>query len=239
MNRIQLRQGSPEWIAWRRGGLGGSDIAAILGLSPYEDATRESVFAAKVNGTEREPNFAMRRGSNMEPHARFAYELRRGCSAPPVCVEMAGCDWARVSLDGLCTLGGQSWVLELKAPSWKTHDLALAGIVPEHFEVQIQWQLLVTGLDCCDYASFNPSSRFTPASFGSTFEEWAQQRPEDRERMPAEWLAIVPMDADVERQAWIMEEAARFWFEVAEARASVPAAAPVGSRFGRSEAEFL
>ncbi|HEY1190762.1 MAG TPA: YqaJ viral recombinase family protein, partial [Gemmata sp.] len=214
MNRLNLNQGSPEWLAWRREGLGGSDIAAILGLSPYEDATRQSVFDAKVHGTERDPNFAMRRGTLMEPEARLAYMTRTRCTAPPVCVEMAGCPWARVSLDGLADNGAvipsqrEEWVLELKCPGWATHDLALAGIVAEHFEVQCQWQMLVTGIQRCDFASFNPGKRFTPGN-APDFDTWKQRPPAQRPPMPAEWLAVLPVPPDPDRQAWILAEAGK------------------------------
>ena len=254
MNTVVHTQGSDSWKAWRREGIGGSDVAAILGLSPYEDHTRSSVLREKVTGQEREANFAMHRGTRFEPSARLAYERRQRCTAPPVCVEMAGCPWARVSLDGLCSDGAKidprRWVLELKCPAWETHDLGLAGVVAEHFEVQIQWQLLVTGLERCDFASFNPHERFTPAGWpllgewAERVEKWRARPKADRGKypelldvwldapesrrppMPEEWLAVVAVAADAERQAWIFDEAARFWFEVLEAREAKTAPAP-------------
>lgn len=83
MKIVHLTQGLPEWKTWRLQGLGGSDVAAIVGVSPYQDHTRAVVFAEKVHGIEREANFAMRRGNRLEPHARAAYERFRRCSAPP------------------------------------------------------------------------------------------------------------------------------------------------------------
>lgn len=220
MKLVPLNQGSPAWLAWRKNGLGGSDIAAVMGLSPYPDATRESVFADKVRGALREANFAMRRGTRLEPHARAAYECRTRCSAPPACMEMDDCPWARVSLDGLCsdTRWSRRWALELKCPAWFVHAAALEGIVPDHFLVQIQWQLLVCGLEACDYASFNPGRRFTPAGFPVTGDEWMDAHPAKRPAMPPEWLAVVPVAADPDRQAEILAEAAAFWFTVEDAR---------------------
>ena len=228
MKRVTHTQGSADWLTWRRGGLGGSDIAAILGLSPYPDGTRENVFREKVHGWEKPQNGAMYRGTVLEPHARAAYMRHARCQARPVCVEMDGCPWARVSLDGLCDNGAViaserlEWILELKAPGWETHDLALAGCVAEHFEVQCQWQMLVCGLSRCDFASFNPSARFTPAG-AMQWDEWRKLPAISRPQMPPEWLAVMPVPPSVERQAWIMEEASQFWFEVCEARASVAA----------------
>jgi putative phage-type endonuclease len=213
------------WKAWRRDGIGGSDVSAILGLSPYVDPphNRETVFAEKAHGIEREANFAMNRGTRLEPVARLAYTKRHRCTALPTCVEMDGCPWARVSLDGLCTDGAAInrlwWILELKCPNWMTHDLALSGIVAEHFMVQCQWQLLVCGLDRLDFASFNPGQRFTPST-AMTFERWLTMPESLRPPMPPEWLAEVAVQADPDQQAWILQEAGKFWFEVLEARAA-------------------
>jgi putative phage-type endonuclease len=225
MKTVVHNQGSPQWKAWRRDGIGGSDVSAILGLSPYTDPphTRETVLAEKVHGIEREANFAMTRGSRLEPAARRAYELRHRCTAPPVCVEMDGCPWARVSLDGLCSdhavINPLPWILELKCLNWMAHDLALGGCVAEHFMVQCQWQLLVCGLGRLDFASFNPGQRFTPAGY-MAFERWMTMPESLRPAASPEWLAEVEVRADAEQQAWVLEEAGRFWFEVLEARAT-------------------
>ncbi len=192
MNKVTHTQGSDAWKAWRRQGIGGSDISAIVGLSPYTDHDRASVLREKVTGVERVQNGAMYRGTVLEPHARLAYQQRQLCMAPPACVEMDGCPWARVSLDGLCSNGAAlstervEWALELKCPDWKTHDAALhAEYVPDHFRAQIQWQLLVTGLERCDFASFNPSEDFTP-------EDWPLL-PRFRDRV-AGWKARPKLD---------------------------------------------
>lgn len=36
LEKIKLKHNSPEWLAFRRTGLGGSDAAAIVGLSPFK-----------------------------------------------------------------------------------------------------------------------------------------------------------------------------------------------------------
>src|ERR1700676_1944306 len=102
MKLIRLTQGSAPWLAWRQDGIGGSDAAAILGVSPYEDATRANLLREKVTRTEREANYPMRRGTRLEPVARALYQRVALCVAEPVCVEHSQADWMRVSLDGLC-----------------------------------------------------------------------------------------------------------------------------------------
>lgn len=36
LEKLRITHGSPEWIAFRKTGIGGSDAAAILGLSPFK-----------------------------------------------------------------------------------------------------------------------------------------------------------------------------------------------------------
>lgn len=196
MRLVRLEQGTPAWKAWRYGGIGGSDAAAILGLSPY--STREELLVEKATRLERESTFAMRRGNRLEPVARSLYCRNERCRAEPVCVEHDDATWMRVSLDGLCEAPERDrWVIEIKCPSWQAHDIALAGLVPVHYQPQCQWQLLVTGLDRLDYVSFNDGVRF-----------------DLRDR-----LAVVPVAPDAEMQGRLLEECERFWQEVLTARA--------------------
>jgi len=188
------------------------------------------VLREKIGAWERPVNGAMYRGTVLEPHARHLYTLRTRFPAPPCCVEMLGCPWARVSLDGLCTNGAVlpgerlDWLLELKCPSWEVHSAALAGVVPDYYAAQVQWQLLVCGLSRADFATFNPSKRFTPAG-AVAWEEWRALPERSRPEAPADWLAVVPVAADPDQQAWLYTEAARFWFEVLEAREALAAEA--------------
>lgn len=204
MKLVPLQQGSDAWRQWRQGGVGGSDLVAVLDLPvPWDDPpTRARLLHEKVTGAERETNFAMRRGTRKEGEARWEYECRTGCVAIATCVEMDGMPWARVSLDGLCSdhripqAERVKWVAEIKCPSWTAHELALNGFVPDYYGPQIQWQLLVTGLDRCDYVSWNDGDRF----------------------QGDERLAVVAVAADPAEQTRLLEECGRFWHEVLEAR---------------------
>lgn len=46
LEKIKLNHGSPEWLEFRKTGIGGSDAAAILGLSPFK--TNIQVWEEKV-----------------------------------------------------------------------------------------------------------------------------------------------------------------------------------------------
>lgn len=216
MKLIRITQGTPAWLTWRQGGIGGSDAAAILGLSPF--ATRENLLREKISRTEREMNFAMRRGVALEPEARALYEERHRCLSPPACVEHDQHSWMRVSLDGLASQRNlrEQWGVEIKCGNWETHSATLAtGEVPEHYRPQCQWQLLVSDLPFLHYVSFTKHERFGEA---------------DR-------LATVVVDHDAELQARLLEECEKFWGEVLEGRKAL-AAWLVRPLNPRVEAEF-
>ncbi len=61
------------WHEWRRGGIGSSDAAAIMGVSPWR--TPKEVWEEKVYGTSVIiDNSAMARGRELEPIARTWFE---------------------------------------------------------------------------------------------------------------------------------------------------------------------
>ena len=47
LEKIKLKHNSPEWLEVRKTGIGGSDAAAILGLSPFK--TNVEVWEEKVS----------------------------------------------------------------------------------------------------------------------------------------------------------------------------------------------
>lgn len=56
-----------EWLSWRRGGVGGSDAAVIVGLNPYR--SRLELYADKLGLIpEREDSEAMRIGRDLEAY---------------------------------------------------------------------------------------------------------------------------------------------------------------------------
>lgn len=201
MKILELAQGSPPWLEWRMDGVGASDIASIIGLSPFKDATREDVMREKVTRRGREANYAMRRGNNKEPLARAAYQREIPCDIRVCCVQHEVYPWAMASLDGLChdprTDGKcHKWVLELKCPNHKVHALALDGQVVDYYLPQIQWQLFCSGLTFADFVSYSEHSKFAGP---------------DR-------LAIVPVKRDEEVIARLVNAAAEFWMEVLDQR---------------------
>jgi putative phage-type endonuclease len=194
---LTLGQGSPDWIAWRRGGIGGSDAPVIMGTAPKEWSTREQLLEEKVTGKRRDTDFAMRRGTRLEPLVRELYAREVGLRVEPVCVAHSEVDWLLASLDGLCCADSGEWIAEIKCPNWMDHDTALAGIVPAKYVPQVQHCLFVADVTRCDYVSYSENQRFA-----------------ERDRM-----VVVRVGADAEYQAALIEAEEAFWAEVCAARA--------------------
>lgn len=161
----ELPQGSQAWLNWRNGDngitLGGSEIAALMYLSPY--STPVSLYREKMGLEEKEFSeasmAAMDRGTLLEPYARKHYEKRFGVETFQLCAIHPTKPWMRTSLDGITA--DKRVILEIKSPSsLKNHSKQTkAGIVPEYRYPQMQWQLAVMrehfeNVERVDYISF-------------------------------------------------------------------------------------
>jgi putative phage-type endonuclease len=140
MKVISVEQNTPEWLAWRAGRIGASVSAAVLGKNPY--TTAYQVF---LEMTGRAPSFDgnafTNAGKEAEGKARAEYEMTHGefDVFAPICVEHELYPTLIASLDGYSE--NLKRILEIKYPSEKSHLLAKAGEVPEHYWIQCQHQL--------------------------------------------------------------------------------------------------
>ena len=139
---INLPQGSSEWLAYRLAKRNASESAAVMGLSPW--MTPYQLWLAKTDRQQTLVTAAMQRGTDLEPLARRVYEEQTGLVMQPLVLEA---DRYSASLDGM-TLEGDL-VLEIKCPVrgsrselWQS---VASGEIPEHYRVQIQHQLMVSG----------------------------------------------------------------------------------------------
>lgn len=136
-----------DWLDARRDGVGGSEVGAILGASPWSTPT--DVWASKVHGDQAEENDAMRVGSALEAGvlalglANLADEHGGDWWAEgdlPALLAHPYHDVIRYSPDGIAHGPRESVLLEAKVTSSRYDD------PPAHWVAQVQWGLLVTGL---------------------------------------------------------------------------------------------
>lgn len=152
MKIVNLEQGSPEWLSWRRTVITATDCSAIMGsnswVTPYKCWQRKLGLIP-----EQESNDAMERGKRLEPIARAQFIELFGINMTPVCVESTEYEFLGASLDGISDC--RRYILEIKCGGQNLWDMAVKGIIPEYYMHQMQHQLLITGSDKCFYYVFD------------------------------------------------------------------------------------
>lgn len=156
---VTMDQSGSEWLEWRRGGVGGSDCAVLMGANPW---CKPSELRQRKIGEVQEQyeNERMARGKRLEPIVRQMYEDMTGTQMTPVCVENSEFPWFRASLDGISDCG--KIILEIKCPNDRAHSEALRGWVPKYYYPQLQHQLGVTGALIAHYVSYSDAEKFAP-----------------------------------------------------------------------------
>jgi putative phage-type endonuclease len=139
---LKMVQGSAEWHDHRAMHRNASETAAVMGLSPWQ--TPYELWLVKTGRKVVEETVVMRHGTEQEPAARAAFEEASGLVMQPQVVTTGAYS---ASLDGI-TLNGDTLV-EIKCPFrgqvselWQTLK---SGTVPEHYILQVQHQLMVSG----------------------------------------------------------------------------------------------
>lgn len=157
---------TPEWHAARRGRIGGSEAAALLGLSPWESEFSLWHRKTGVLDTERD-NDEMRAGRLLEPviASWFAtqhpdWDVNRNAGT---WVHGAR-RWQLANPDGLITTErGELRILECKFAlhDWQWRHGAGPGEpdeVPVYYDVQGQWYADVFGVKVVHFAVFHGAS---------------------------------------------------------------------------------
>ena len=109
---VELKQGTPEWHAWRHKGIGASDASVAISKRGRSGARLLEEKRASEPPEDSYTNEAMDLGTELEPEARRRYNEKYGTKVRPVCVQSTQYPWLRASLDGLSDDG--SLVVEIK-----------------------------------------------------------------------------------------------------------------------------
>lgn len=191
-----IEQGSPEWFALRCGKLTASKMADVLATTKSGPAASRANYLAqlvcerltsKVADSYCSPE--MKRGQELEPYARAAYEAAADAFVIPAeFVTHADIADLGASPDGLIDKDG---LVEIKCLNASNHIEALRGGMPSKYRPQVQTQLLVTGRQWCDFCVYHPD-----------FPEVMQ-------------LGVFRIQAEPEYHKTLVTEAKRFLAEVA------------------------
>ncbi len=182
-NRIthDCAQGSDAWHALRAKCFTASEASAMLGVSKYQ--TRADLIKRKATGIVEEVDAATQRrfdeGHAAEAAARPIVESIIGDDLYPVTMtaEVNGLPLL-ASMDGLTMLGDTGWETKLLNQGLRA-DVD-AGTLHEHYTVQMEQQLLVSGADRIYFTT-------TDGTPEGTFGLWYESNPVLRDRIVAGW----------------------------------------------------
>lgn len=180
-----------EWLRWRCKGIGGSDVAAILGVSKWMSATELWLIKTGQKKPNSEPNEAMMWGTKIEPLLRqhFTELTSRPVVEIRAILQHPKYNFCLADLDGLTVSDtGEPAILELKTCSAYKQNLWADGGIPIEYQCQIQHYLMVTGL----------SKAYCMVLLGGNH------------------IELREIDADLEIQAMLLQAEKEFWMHVQE-----------------------
>ena len=136
------------WLRYRKCGIGGSDVAAILGISKWNSAI--SLWLDKTNQTNEpvEENEAMQWGTIMEPIIRnhFAEVTGKMVVEVKAMLQHPEYPFMLADVDGLTEDdAGNPAILEIKTAS-EYKRAEWENDIPSYYQTQVQHYLCVTGV---------------------------------------------------------------------------------------------
>ncbi|MFF2612280.1 YqaJ viral recombinase family protein [Kitasatospora sp. NPDC058046] len=152
--RLILPAGAPEedWHAVRRAGIGGSDVAAILGLDKYRGPLH--VYEAKHGRDLFTGNEATEIGSEIEDFVAGLFSKRSGMAVmdPPGTLVNVDRPWALANVDKFVLWDEETRAvagpLELKNRSEHQAAEWEDGEIPDAPALQCHWYMAVGGWEC-------------------------------------------------------------------------------------------
>lgn len=157
-----------DWLTLRQSGIGGSDIAAIIGVSPY--ATAYDIYQSKTQPVNEEANEFAYWGTVLEDTVAREFSKRSGLKIQNVNFLMRHPEyrWAIANIDRAIinpAIKGNvrfkdgklttDQIVEIKTASeyvgknWGNED---SDEVPDQYQCQAQWYMGVTGVEVCHMA---------------------------------------------------------------------------------------
>ncbi len=154
-----------DWLEYRRQGIGGSDVAPILGVSPFR--TARDIYYDKLGIASVEPNdsnwVALEVGHLLEDLVAKIFAKKTGYRVYQIkkMFRHPGFPFLLADVDYFVELpDGTTAILEIKTTNYNARDNWFLGeheIVPEYYELQGRHYMAVMDLDrvffCCLYGN--------------------------------------------------------------------------------------
>lgn len=169
-----------EWLAYRRKGIGGSDVAALLGISPWR--TARDLYFDKLNIVAVEDNednwVALEMGHLLEPLVAKIFQHRTGYKVYQIkkMFQHPQYSWMLADVDYFVELpDGSTAILEIKTTNYNARDnwwLNGEETVPVYYETQGRHYMAVMNVDrcffCCLYGNNEEGGTGGPRSQSRT-----------------------------------------------------------------------
>lgn len=137
-----------DWLKYRKRGIGGSDVAAILGISKWKSAVGLWLDKTNQSSEPEEENEAMQWGNIMEPVIRnhFAEVMGKPVAEVKAMLRHPEYPFMLADVDGVTVDDeGNPAILEIKTASeYKRGEWE--DDIPPYYQTQVQHYLCVTGV---------------------------------------------------------------------------------------------
>lgn len=169
---IEIQQNTPEWLEARRKGIGASEAAAILGVSPWKTALE--VYFDKLHmlpDEEKRPKPWLKWGLRLQTAIAEAYTEQTGRElvVPSAIIHNAQAPWMLASLD--FQVKGERRPVEAKrvssySPIVKQFGPSGSQEIPECYSIQLNQQMACADADCADCAALINNDDFRVYTIG-------------------------------------------------------------------------
>lgn len=167
---LESGEANPDWLALRAGKFSGSDFnqyMAIVDKGKLSDTAETALHKKVLSGIgevfDSYKSESMERGNELEPLARQAYM----CETFADVQEVGFVDWEQLragcSPDGVIygADGQIEKIIEIKCPEIVNYLRYAESVskIPVLYKVQMQYNMLITGANSCDFVAYYPGMR--------------------------------------------------------------------------------
>ena len=148
-----IEQGTAKWLQWRKGVIGASEAAIIMGENRWKG--RQQLIDEKRGLIEPfSGNAATREGHVLEEHARRALEKKYREKLKATIVQDAYEPFLAASLDAINSSKDQIYEIKCGARSYEMVENFRK--VPSYYIAQVQHMLMVTQMESLIFAAYRP-----------------------------------------------------------------------------------